>query len=51
MDHLIALRELIIEDSPKLSERCEPEIGEDWSKIAHIPSIELDRKIIKSTEN
>ncbi|KAJ0018670.1 hypothetical protein Pint_11535 [Pistacia integerrima] len=26
MDHLISLRELVIEDSPKLSERCEPEI-------------------------
>ncbi|XP_031249203.1 putative disease resistance protein RGA4 [Pistacia vera] len=51
MDCLIALMELIIEDCPKLSERCEPEIGKDWSKIAHIPNIELDGKIIKSTEN
>ncbi|KAJ0016745.1 hypothetical protein Pint_11517 [Pistacia integerrima] len=51
MDRLISLRELAIEDSPKLSERCEPETGEDWSKISHIPYIQLDGKIIKSTEN
>ncbi|XP_031270144.1 putative disease resistance protein RGA1 [Pistacia vera] len=51
MDRLISLRELAIEDSPKLSKRCEPETGEDWSKISHIPYIRLDGKIIKSTEN
>ncbi|XP_031264655.1 putative disease resistance protein RGA1 [Pistacia vera] len=48
---LIDLRELQIEDCPYLSERCEPETGEDWPKIAHIPKIELDGKIIKSTKN
>ncbi|KAJ0017048.1 hypothetical protein Pint_11493 [Pistacia integerrima] len=51
MDRLIALRELIIRGCPKLSERCEQETGEDWSKIAHISRITLDEKIIKSTEN
>ncbi|KAJ0016742.1 hypothetical protein Pint_11513 [Pistacia integerrima] len=51
MDHLIALRELLIEDSSQLSKRCEPDIGEDWSRIAHIPNIKLDGKIIKLTEN
>ncbi|KAJ0018381.1 hypothetical protein Pint_11519 [Pistacia integerrima] len=51
MDRLIALRELIIRGCPKLSERCEQEIGEDWSKIAHILRITLEGKMIKSTEN
>ncbi|KAJ0016743.1 hypothetical protein Pint_11515 [Pistacia integerrima] len=51
MDRLIALRELTIRGCPKLSERCKQETGEDWFKIAHIPYIDLDDKIIKSTEN
>ncbi|XP_044507252.1 putative disease resistance protein RGA4 [Mangifera indica] len=51
INHLIALRELIIEDCPILTERCKPEGGEDWPKIAHIPQIELDGEVIKSTEN
>ncbi|KAJ0017676.1 hypothetical protein Pint_11527 [Pistacia integerrima] len=51
IDRLIALKELIIRGCPKLSERCEQETSEDWSKIAHIPQITLDGKIIKSTEN
>ncbi|XP_031249196.1 putative disease resistance protein RGA1 [Pistacia vera] len=51
MDRLISLRELAIEDSPKLSKRYKREIGEDWSKISHILYIRLDGKIIKSTEN
>ncbi|XP_044508411.1 disease resistance protein RGA2-like isoform X1 [Mangifera indica] len=51
INHLIALRELIIEDCRQLTERCKPEAGEDWPKIAHIPNIKLDGEIIKSTEN
>ncbi|XP_044508348.1 putative disease resistance protein RGA3 isoform X3 [Mangifera indica] len=51
INHLITLRELIIEDCPKLTERCKPEAGEDWPKIAHIPKIELDGEVTKSTEN
>ncbi|XP_044479424.1 putative disease resistance protein RGA3 [Mangifera indica] len=51
MNRLTSLRELKIGLCPKLRERCKPETGEDWSKIAHIPKIELDREIIKSTEN
>ncbi|XP_044479412.1 putative disease resistance protein RGA1 [Mangifera indica] len=45
------LRGLKIDYCPELTERCKPETGEDWSKIAHIPKIELDGEIIKSTEN
>ena len=51
INHLITLRELIIKDCPKLTERCKPEAGEDWPKSAHIPKIELDGEVIKSTEN
>ncbi|XP_031249197.1 putative disease resistance protein RGA1 [Pistacia vera] len=51
MNRLISLRELTIEDCPKLSERCQPKTGEDWSKIAHILQIKLEGKIIKSTED
>ncbi|XP_044509752.1 putative disease resistance protein RGA3 [Mangifera indica] len=51
MNSLISLRKLKIDCCPKLTGRCKPETGEDWSKIAHIPKIELDGEIIKSTEN
>ncbi|XP_044507250.1 disease resistance protein RGA2-like [Mangifera indica] len=51
INYLIALKELMIGLCPKLTERCKPEAGEDWPKIAHIPKIQLDGKIIKSTEN
>ncbi|XP_044508459.1 putative disease resistance protein RGA1 [Mangifera indica] len=50
-NHLIYLRELAIALCPRLTERCKPEAGEDWPKIAHIPKIQLDGRIIKSTEN
>ncbi|KAJ0043223.1 hypothetical protein Pint_17877 [Pistacia integerrima] len=48
---LIDLREIQIENCPKLSKRCKPKTGEDRPKIAHIPKIELDGKIITSTKN
>ncbi|XP_044509770.1 putative disease resistance protein RGA3 isoform X2 [Mangifera indica] len=51
MNRLSSLRKLKINFCPKLTGRCKPETGEDWSKIAHIPKIQLDGEIIKSTEN
>ncbi|TQE10984.1 hypothetical protein C1H46_003399 [Malus baccata] len=35
------LNRLQIRGCPMLSERCEKETGEDWPKIAHIPSISI----------
>ena len=42
MDRLTALRELEIIGCPKLSRNCEREVGEDWTKIAHIPQVHID---------
>ncbi|KAM4097535.1 hypothetical protein ACJW30_07G007900 [Castanea mollissima] len=39
--NLTSLQTLSILYSPILSKRCEREAGEDWGKIAHIPSIYL----------
>ncbi|CAN6703179.1 unnamed protein product [Malus baccata var. baccata] len=40
---LPCLNTLQISRCPMLSERCKKETGEDWLKIAHIPSIEIDK--------
>nr|POF10720.1 putative disease resistance protein rga4 [Quercus suber] len=44
---LPALRSFMIEECPELIRRCQPEIGEDWHKIAHASEIYLDYKRIK----
>lgn len=49
MDRLTALRELEISNCP-LSRRCLLE-GEDCSKIAHVPKIILNGRVISSTAN
>ncbi|KAF2307868.1 hypothetical protein GH714_032776 [Hevea brasiliensis] len=51
MHCLTALRELKIGLCPELRERCDPETGEDWPKIGHIPEIFLNGIKVKSTTN
>ena len=41
MRRLTKLKELYIRDCPELKERCAKESGIEWSKIAHIPRIEI----------
>ncbi|XP_038690455.1 disease resistance protein RGA2-like [Tripterygium wilfordii] len=42
---LTNLKELKIVKCPQLSERCQPEIGQEWPKIVHVPHINLDEDI------
>ena len=44
---LLSLRTFIIQECPELSRRCQPEIGEDWHKIAHASEIYIDSEKIK----
>uniref|UniRef100_A0A2N9EE74 Rx N-terminal domain-containing protein n=1 Tax=Fagus sylvatica TaxID=28930 RepID=A0A2N9EE74_FAGSY len=44
---LQSLRTFRIRECPELSRRCQPEIGEDWHKIAHASEIYIDDKKIK----
>uniref|UniRef100_A0A2N9GJD8 Rx N-terminal domain-containing protein n=1 Tax=Fagus sylvatica TaxID=28930 RepID=A0A2N9GJD8_FAGSY len=46
MRRLIKLEELRIHDCPKLKERCGKGSDTEWSKIAHIPEIIIDREYI-----
>eukprot|EP00258_Populus_trichocarpa_P029128 XP_024445147.1 putative disease resistance protein RGA4 isoform X2 [Populus trichocarpa] len=41
------LSKLIIDECPYLEKRCAKKRGEDWPKIAHIPSIEINFKEIQ----
>ncbi|KAK0578037.1 hypothetical protein LWI29_004055 [Acer saccharum] len=50
MHGLTALTELKVRDCPDFSKRCKQGTGEDWPKIDHIPRIELDGKVIKSSD-
>ncbi|XP_042486868.1 putative disease resistance protein RGA3 [Macadamia integrifolia] len=45
--HLTTLKELTIVRCPALRRRCKKDIGEDWSKIFHIPKIFIDGDMIK----
>uniref|UniRef100_A0A5B6YHB8 Putative disease resistance protein RGA3 n=2 Tax=Davidia involucrata TaxID=16924 RepID=A0A5B6YHB8_DAVIN len=42
MHRLTTLREIHISECPELIGRCEPETGEEWHKIAHVPEIYLN---------
>ncbi|KAJ0035029.1 hypothetical protein Pint_26222 [Pistacia integerrima] len=42
-----SLSKLQIKGCPKLSKRCRNNMGMDWSKIAHIPNIQIDYKWIQ----
>ncbi|XP_027345132.1 disease resistance protein RGA2-like [Abrus precatorius] len=42
MDRLDSLQNLKIYGCPQLVERCKQDTGPDWSKIAHIPNVELE---------
>ncbi|CAK9183937.1 unnamed protein product [Ilex paraguariensis] len=42
MRHLTKLKILEIWECPLLKERCAKGIGPEWSKISHIPQIEID---------
>jgi len=37
-----SLKELYIKECPMLTESCQENGGEDWPKIAHVPTIEID---------
>uniref|UniRef100_A0A2N9IMD4 NB-ARC domain-containing protein n=1 Tax=Fagus sylvatica TaxID=28930 RepID=A0A2N9IMD4_FAGSY len=43
----IPLKELEIDGSSILQERCERGTGEDWPKISHIPNIKIDREDVQ----
>ncbi|KAK7854135.1 putative disease resistance protein rga4 [Quercus suber] len=45
------LRSFIIAECPELIRRCQPEIGEDWHKIAHASEIYLNYKRFKKADN
>ncbi|KAK4583167.1 hypothetical protein RGQ29_026097 [Quercus rubra] len=47
MRRLTKLKKLYIFCCPELKERCAKEKGTEWSKIAHIPYIEIDWDVIK----
>ncbi|XVE68344.1 hypothetical protein DITRI_Ditri09bG0060600 [Diplodiscus trichospermus] len=45
-DMLSSLLQLYIRECPMLKERCEKDKGPEWSKIAHIPCVQIDGRYI-----
>ena len=39
LQYVTSLKELVVEDMPEIEDRMERNIGEDWYKIRHIPSV------------
>ncbi|KAB1227592.1 putative disease resistance protein RGA4 [Morella rubra] len=46
---LISLQSLKIRECPLLFRRCQSDEGEDWPKIAHIPKLDLNWKLVQQT--
>ncbi|KAG8646649.1 putative disease resistance protein RGA1 [Manihot esculenta] len=42
LHNMTSLQQLVINDCAEVRNRCEREVGEDWSKIAHIPKIVIN---------
>ncbi|KAK2639455.1 hypothetical protein Ddye_027250 [Dipteronia dyeriana] len=45
-----SLLELMIKDCPKLKEECKRDKGKEWSKISHIPCVDIDGRYIYDPE-
>jgi hypothetical protein len=45
-----SLEELVINGCPRLKESCKKDNEREWSKIAHIPCVEVDRRFIYDPE-
>ncbi|XVF15660.1 hypothetical protein REPUB_Repub09cG0173600 [Reevesia pubescens] len=48
MRGLTTLERLLIMNVPRLEERCRKGVGADWPKIAHIPTILVDLRLVLS---
>ncbi|XP_022719677.1 putative disease resistance protein RGA4 [Durio zibethinus] len=48
LNRLTALRQVKVQLCPALSQNCQPGVGADWSKIAHVQEVHIeDKKIVK----
>ncbi|XVF78759.1 hypothetical protein PTKIN_Ptkin14bG0161700 [Pterospermum kingtungense] len=45
-DMLLSLGQLLIDDCPLLKENCKRDQGREWSNIAHIPYVRIDKEYI-----
>ncbi|KAL8137052.1 hypothetical protein V2J09_003053 [Rumex salicifolius] len=47
----ISLEQLIVEDCPLMEDRCCKDVGQDWHKIQHVPTIWINQVAIQSIED